>query len=327
MNDLKVLATSLAVSLAVNGTLIYSFERAALWNARQAELVKLAAQNKNRLEFEFVEAPAKVRPEMPRKTKRISSRDALNQGQKAAPESTMSGIEQKGPADQLRQKRGSGGAEPSPKVDLAKASVKSEPSPQNKETKVEMPEKAKDATSMAAPVEAPVEKPKPRETREDIHMLAEPRPKSDERMPQQPVKPNPAAPGVTGQDKVDTAQMAKTTSVSAQFFGITSFETTGSGMGEYMKGLKEKVWLSWYPYLSFHYPMDQRSADVVLSVRLNKFGDVKAVRILDSYGEPLFATYCMEAIQRAGNFGKLPDEILALLKDEELEIKFGFHYR
>ena len=38
---------------------------------------------------------------------------------------------------------------------------------------------------------------------------------------------------------------------------------------------------------------------------------------------PLFASYCMEAVQRASGFGPVPREILELIGKDELEIKFG----
>ena len=45
-------------------------------------------------------------------------------------------------------------------------------------------------------------------------------------------------------------------------------------MGVYMKNLKEKIWLSWFPYLAFKYPMDFKSADAVISFTLNQKGEV-----------------------------------------------------
>ena len=113
----------------------------------------------------------------------------------------------------------------------------------------------------------------------------------------------------------------------ARLYGVTSFEATGSGMGVYMKNLKEKIWLAWYPYLAFHYPQDYRGADAVVSILLDKKGDVKIVRLVESQGSALFASYCLEAVQKASSFGPLPEEILALIGKDELELKFGFHYR
>jgi len=54
---------------------------------------------------------------------------------------------------------------------------------------------------------------------------------------------------------------------------------------------------------------------------------VKTVKVLDSSGSPVFASFCVEAIQKASGFGPLPKEILALIEKDGLEIKFGFHYR
>jgi outer membrane biosynthesis protein TonB len=137
---------------------------------------------------------------------------------------------------------------------------------------------------------------------------------------------NPTA-GSAGQDKISTQEMSRSASHGAQLYGTTSFEATGSGMGEYMKNLKEKIWLNWFPYLMTRYPQDFKTADAVLSILLNEKGDVKIVKLVESDGSPLFAAFCVEAVQRASNFGPVPKEILALVGKDELELKFGFHYK
>ena len=142
-----------------------------------------------------------------------------------------------------------------------------------------------------------------------------------------PVNPQTPIQGLTGQDKIITQEMTKFKSRGAEIFGVTSFEATGSGMGAYMKNLKEKIWLSWFPYLAFKYPQDFKSADVVIRFTLNQKGEVKILQVLESQGSPLFASVCMDAIQRASGFGEVPQEMLALMGKDEIEIKFGFHYR
>jgi len=121
--------------------------------------------------------------------------------------------------------------------------------------------------------------------------------------------------------------MTRTVHQGARFSGTVSFEATGCGMGEYMKKLKEKVWQAWFPYLACQYPMDFQGADAVVSITLDKAGRVRILKVVESAGSPVFSSYCMEAIQKAGDFGPLPPEILALLGKDELEIKFAFHYR
>lgn len=151
---------------------------------------------------------------------------------------------------------------------------------------------------------------------------------SSQNSPSQPeVKPKPEVRGSGGTDKITTQEMSKIKSPGAQLFGQTSFEATGSGMGEYMKNLKERIWLAWFPYLAYQYPQDFRGADVIVSFTLDPKGQVKIVQLVDSVGSPVFASYCMEAVQRASGFGPVPREILELIGKDELEIKFGFHYR
>ena len=101
----------------------------------------------------------------------------------------------------------------------------------------------------------------------------------------------------------------------------------GSDMGIYMKNVKERIWLAWFPYLSFQYPNDFQAADAVISFTLDAKGEVKSVKVLDSYGSLLFTTFCTQVVQRASGFGPVPKEILALLGREDLEIRFAFHYR
>src|SRR6185295_4551867 len=107
----------------------------------------------------------------------------------------------------------------------------------------------------------------------------------------------PSQPGVGGRDRITTQEMSRNRSHGAQLYGVTSFEATGSGMGVYIKNMKEKIWLAWFPYLAVHYPKDFKSADVLVSFMLNAKGEVRIVRILESKGSPLFSAFCMEAVQ------------------------------
>ncbi len=146
----------------------------------------------------------------------------------------------------------------------------------------------------------------------------------EQRTPQDDEKPNPAKPSG---GKIMTQEVARSKSGGATLYGMVSFEATGSGMGEYMKRLKERVWLAWFPYLSFKYPLDARGASAVVSFVLDANGEIKRMQLLQSDGSGVFASYCLEAVRKAAGFGPLPKEILALLGKDELEIKFGFNYR
>ena len=133
-------------------------------------------------------------------------------------------------------------------------------------------------------------------------------------------------PGVAGPDRITTPATSRAKSHGAQIHGAASFEATGSGMGAYVKNMKEKVWLSWFPYLAFHYPMDFRAADAVIEFTLNAGGEIRTVNVAKSEGSPLFAAFCVEAVQRAGPFGPLPREVLDLTGKDQIEVKFEFHY-
>ena len=97
-------------------------------------------------------------------------------------------------------------------------------------------------------------------------------------------------------------------------------------MGKYMRSLKEKIWLQWFPYISYQYPKDFKSADALLEFKISKEGDVLDVKILDNKGSPLFAVFCAEAVRRVVNFGALPEEYLGVSGKNELEVKFAFHF-
>ena len=138
--------------------------------------------------------------------------------------------------------------------------------------------------------------------------------------------PSPAAKGQASRDKINLTALSRLRSHGAQVYGMTSFDATGSGMGQYMKNLRERIWMAWFPYLSFHYPKDFKSADAVLEFRLDASGQVLSVRVLDSDGSPLFPALCMEAVQRAAPFGPLPPEVLDLIGKDELDVQFAFHF-
>ncbi len=289
----------LGASLAVHSAILFSLEPLGRLNeAAMAELQQKARlEKKEKLEFEYVEAPPKAHPQAPTQSaKKISDRDALSQDlvkNKAAAEE-LPGIKELGPSDQLMQKQ---------KAPSQPAVPPSEPRPEIKPSEIKPEVPGEGLLSPKAPEDKPQEVP-----------------------PKPGLKPQAPMEGLTGEDKITTQEMAKAKSRGASLYGFTSFEATGSGMGEYMKNMKERIWLAWYPYLAFHYPQDYRGASVLLSVVLNKEGQVKIVRVIESRGSDIFAAYCMEAMQRASGFGPVPEEALAIIGKDELEIRFGFHY-
>jgi outer membrane biosynthesis protein TonB len=292
-----------AVSVAFHAVILFSVDHAVTLNQEtlSKEAKKILNKNSEGVSFEFVEAPAKIYPQKPENTKKISDRDALNQDLTPNKSKSTGGpaTAARGPSDQLAQKRVSPSqiVEPRPKVD-----------PKPKQVKEITPK---------PPLSEMSEESKMAEVKKDIQ----------EQKPKAPVEPQAPVQGLTGQDKITTQETGKVKSQGAALLGTTSFEATGSGMGEYMKNLKEKIWLAWFPHLAFHFPQDFGGADAVVSMTLNAQGEVKILKIVDSQGSEIFAAYCLDAIQRASGFGSLPQELLAITGKDELEIKFGFHYR
>lgn len=297
-NSFAVALISFALSAAINGAVLFSFDR--MYSPEHSSWIKerreTARKKKEPLQFEFVEAPPVKVPAKSKNKKKIAAFDALNSGavRNKNGEEGSPHMKVRGPADQLAQKRGKAASEPAPEI------------------------------KPVAPVSA-VNKPEKkagRQIKENKDEIILPK----ETPAQSAMKPRSKSEWLSGQDKITTQAMSKTLSPGTKSFGITSFEAAGSGMGEYMKHLKEKVWLAWFPYLAFQYPSDFRGADVVVSFTLDSRGEVKIVKVLESHGSKVFASYCMEAIQKASSFGVVPKEILALTGKDELEIKFGFHY-
>jgi TonB family protein len=130
-----------------------------------------------------------------------------------------------------------------------------------------------------------------------------------------------------GNDRIDTAAMARDPGLGAQMQGEASFEAVGTDAGAYVKVVKEKIWKAWFPYVMSNYPKDFKEANAVVSFVLDPNGDLKAVNIIQSQGSPVFAAFCVEAVQSAAPFGPPPKEALQIWGRDEIEIKFGFHYR
>lgn len=274
------------------------------------------------LQFEFVEAPPKTYPRAPRRTRKVADRDALNQDRAQNPQARAESRPQapEGPSDQLAQKRGEGTPESAQASQPSVAAPQAEPVPRQ--------DPAQRADAITQPVPAadgfqPVEPKRQEPPAEDAVQLKES--PASQAAPQSPAQT--AQKGDPGVDKIIQREMSRRPSVGASLYGATSFEATGSGMGEYMRRLKEKIWEAWFPYIAFRYPQDFRGADAVLSMTIDRAGRVRIVKIVQSQGSSVFAQFCTEAVQRAGDFGPLPEEILALLGKEELEIYFAFHYR
>lgn len=276
---------------------------------------KQAIEKREKLEFEFIEAPKKTHPKAPKKSvKKISDRDALNQDltKNKSKAEELPAIKNVELADQLAQRQFQPPKSPALESEPQPAVKKSESAP---EKEIDHTEKKPESEEMLN-AKPPEETLTPRAAAEIPENIL-PKPQSEAQPPIQ---------GLTGQDKITTQEMARHKSSGAKLDGLTSFEATGSGMGVYMKNLKEKIWLAWYPYLAFKYPQDYRGASALVSILLDKKGDVKIVRVLEERGSPVFAAFCMESIQRASGFGALPEEILALVGKDELELKFRFRY-
>jgi hypothetical protein len=299
---MRIFPATFALSVLINVAALHSVSYVATVEKNHVlrELEDAQKNKQGELQFEFVEAPAGAKVPKPEKAKKISNRDTANQDQTFEKTKAQESPKTKsaGPADQLEQIRGEGGKP-----------VVAKPAQQASEEKIAQP--AQEAKSEDKPG-----------TEDDMMM---PPQKESPKMSATPEEI--PAPVEAPQDKITTHEMSKSASSGAKLYGLTSFEATGSGMGEYMKSMKEKIWLAWFPYIAFKYPQDFVGASAVISFTLNKTGEVKLIKIVEMKGTPLFATFCMEAIQRAGNFGKLSDEILALIGKDDLEIRFGFHYR
>lgn len=249
----------------------------------------------------------------------MSNRNALNQDMlkiKSSSPAALPHTAMQGAADQLAQYQGNLSQTPSPKTEAKQAIEKQETENKPEETK---PAKSVLNDDQAFLFHEKIENKKTKNQPSNKNV--------NEQKPSPSSSPRAEIQGKGGFDRITTQEMSKIKSPGAMLFGQTSFEATGSGMGEYMKNLKERIWLSWFPYLAYQYPQDFRGADVVISFTLDPKGNVKIVKILDSVGSPVFAAYCVEAVQKASGFGPLPKEILTLIGKDELEIKFGFHYR
>ncbi|OIO37482.1 MAG: hypothetical protein AUJ72_04465 [Candidatus Omnitrophica bacterium CG1_02_46_14] len=316
-----------SLSLAAHGTLFFTMDRTLSHTPIQfaEEQRRVLKINQDRLEFQFIEASPKNHERKPLHAKKISNRDSLNQDklQDKSKTALLPYTINQGNADQLAQRRGQPSQTFLPKIDPRKASKKNDET-----TEGQKKEKEKDVVENVG-AERRGEAIYANDAKiasSSLDKLGTPR---NDKLEKEiaPVSPKPEVHGKGGMDKITTQAMSRFKSPGAMLFGQTSFEATGSGMGEYMKNLKEKIWLSWFPYLAFQYPQDFRGSDAVVSIFIEPKGEVKIVKILDSVGSPLFASYCVEAVQKASGFGPLPREILDLVGKDGLEIKFGFHYR
>ena len=293
---------------------------------------RLAAE-KDKIFFDFVESPSLERAQKPDSAKKISDRDSVSRDSlKTRPQVTDGPkIKNPGPADQLAQLQLKPATSPTPASKAsreARQSPEVPPSPEPKERKIAeapkptlLPEgrtpepAAKDEVVVPATAEPEPPSPKPSKAS----------PVDSPKQAASPAQPGQRQPA--DRDKITTQEMTKARQRGARLTGMTSFDAMGSDMGVYMSNLKEKIWLSWFPYLSFQYPTDYQGADAQISILLDAAGKVKSLQVLTQSGSPQFAEFCLTAIQRAGSFGRVPPEILALLGKDQIEIKFAFHYR
>ena len=283
---------SLTASLVINSAVFLSVDRAVTQGTLSPRLFFMPKESSKKeiIQLDFVEAPPTPAEEKPKKTLKVAARDSKASDLTQGPKKDSSPKIQAGQSDQLSQRPSKGTPVPP-----ASAVSPSQPTPEDLLPSFKKPNAPYAPTT--------------------------PKPKASG--PETPKGPDAWMPG---KGKILTQEMAKAKSKGAKFYGVTSFEATGSGMGVYMERLKEKIWTHWFPYVAFKFPRDFRGADAVIRFKLDASGKVLSARVVESKGTPLFAVFCMEAVERAGNFGTLPKEILVLTGKEELEINFGFHY-
>ena len=316
--------TALTVSAFINTAVFAGLDKAAYHyesafdvqakTAQRATLKKIGTDT----QFDFVEVPPVVSLRKPLETNKVAAHDSVAQDPSRVLEAAREAgpkMEHQGEADQLEQHRAeslsSSGSPastpsiatpPSPPAEQKYENAKTEAVPKNAQS---TSEEAPDPSGMTLQAPSP---PKP-------PTLASPA-----------LKLSPSVRGQAVRDRIDAPAVSRARSHGAQVYGMTSFDATGSGMGQYMKNLKERIWLAWFPYLSFHYPKDFRSADAVIQFTLDKEGQVRNVQVASLEGSPVFAAFCMEAVQRASPFGLVPTEVMDLTGRDELDVQFAFHF-
>ena len=311
----------LAASVALNSMMILSADQVFFDGKQKAEILKsqrLLQDERDRLPFEFIETPVLAPAQKPARAKKMSNRDSVNRD--PSKEKTITDrrpqIKNIGPSDQLEQLRAKPSQAPSIASEPQQETRKSEPA---KKADASEDKEKEPSSDPGVPDQAPAAVPVKAST------VATPAPNNQKQAAAQPSKPGTQE--AAGLDRITTQATARAKSRGASLSGVTSYDAMGSDMGVYMKNVKERVWLAWFPYLSFQYPNDFQAADATILFTVDAKGEVKTVKVLDSYGSPLFSTFCTQVIQRASGFGEVPKEILALLGKDELEILFAFHYR
>ena len=323
---MRTLVVCLTASAALNTLAFISVDQAFLYQGKARQILleqKMRQQESGVFPIEYVEAPALVKPQKPVKARRVSDRDSVLRDSSRSVDRTASSpkIEKKGPSDQLAQARPKPVATPVQASAPQKAAQAMDAAPPASEPKPKQPQKVAEDPGAIAPEEPSIQAPQ-----QEKSPQAQQSSKAQAPSPAQ--EPRSGKKEASGVDRIIAQAMTRSKSAGgARLSGTTSFDAMGSDVGIYMKNLKEKIWLAWYPYLAFQYPNDFRAADALLQITLSPEGEVKQVKVLSSYGSPVFTTFCAEAIQRASGFGPIPKEILALLGKEVLEIQFAFHYR
>lgn len=110
--------------------------------------------------------------------------------------------------------------------------------------------------------------------------------------------------------------------------GYDSFQAQGSGLGKYLKQLREKIGLKFHQMVLFHYKTNyifESKTSVEFSIA--KDGSLKKLETFFIEGDPMFPEYCKTVVNAASPFLVIPDSIDRYLEDDNtLKIKFMFGY-
>lgn len=148
------------------------------------------------------------------------------------------------------------------------------------------------------------------------------------------MSPSPSKPTVPKEVTVDLTMRrsdvmgtaaSRSDSDKALSAGTPSFAATGSDLGRYIKEMKEKIWIQWFPFVAMTYHQNI-STEIVVHYRIMPDGQLQDLVAHRVEGDAFLAEHTLAAIRKAAPFGPLPLEALEQSPDRSLRVVFTFYY-
>jgi len=109
-------------------------------------------------------------------------------------------------------------------------------------------------------------------------------------------------------------------------FGDVTFNARKHELGAYIRTLKHRIWLKWFPMVEFKYNSLAITSKTAVGFKVQPDGSLGDIQIVEHRGDEYLKAIATSAVSEAAPFDPLPEGFESLDGEDTLDIVFTFHY-